>query len=454
MFRSRSKQESLVGLFILLGIVLFGGIIFFLRGSSFQDKNYQLKLLFNDAGGLREGAKVYYRGVAVGKITSIDPSSNGVEVSTEIDGDLLIPKDVKVTTLRTGLLGDVSINIVPQRNLDSLPTKIEPQDTECSQQNLILCDSEQINAKSTPDLFESLAVITERLNNDQFFEMIDSTLVNVNETTLKIALLSDQLTGTVVELRKELNTFVDTTEKIGNTADKIGNSAEIVNGTVQKFGNTADSLARTADVATLQIDSLSNSYRDTAIELNSLASNLNRLIDDNKTNFSGAIDNFTLTTNEINKLISKTDLLLAEVSTDDVGKISKNISETSDNLSQISQDLRALSAELNNPTNLVTLQQTLDSARVTFANTAKITSDIDEFTGDPEFRNNLRKLVDGLGNLVSYTDVLEKQIELAKLLEEVEKITPKENLTIKNKSSKFPTAFSGDKTNSKFENQN
>jgi len=43
--------------------------------------------------------------------------------------------------------------------------------------------------------------------------------------------------------------------------------------------------------------------------------------------------------------------------------------------------LRDVSNALNNPTNLLVLQQTLDSARVTFQNTQKITSDLDELTG-------------------------------------------------------------------------
>jgi len=48
-----------------------------------------------------------------------------------------------------------------------------------------------------------------------------------------------------------------------------------------------------------------------------------------------------------------------------------------------SANLRDISNALNSPTNLLVLQQTLDSARVTFQNAQKITSDLDELTGDP-----------------------------------------------------------------------
>ncbi len=43
----------------------------------------------------------------------------------------------------------------------------------------------------------------------------------------------------------------------------------------------------------------------------------------------------------------------------------------------------------------------LDSARATFANTRKITADLDELTGDPKFRANIRNIVNGLSGLLS-----------------------------------------------------
>jgi phospholipid/cholesterol/gamma-HCH transport system substrate-binding protein len=47
------------------------------------------------------------------------------------------------------------------------------------------------------------------------------------------------------------------------------------------------------------------------------------------------------------------------------------------------------------------LRETLDSARATFANAKKITADLDELTGDPKLRSNIRNLINGLGGLLS-----------------------------------------------------
>ena len=76
-----------------------------------------------------------------------------------------------------------------------------------------------------------------------------------------------------------------------------------------------------------------------------------------------------------------------------------------------------MTANLNDPKTLLMLQQTLDSARTTFQNTQKITADIDDLTGNPEFRSNLRNLVNGLGKLVSSAEQLEQQAKLAQSIE-------------------------------------
>ena len=65
------------------------------------------------------------------------------------------------------------------------------------------------------------------------------------------------------------------------------------------------------------------------------------------------------------------------------------------------------------------LQQTLDSARVTFQNAQKITSDLDELTGDPSFRDSIRELIEGLSGLVSSTQQVEQQVQVANTLDSV-----------------------------------
>ena len=82
--RSRTIREGSVGLLILLGLALFGGIAVWLRGIEFGKRSYNMMVTFDNANGMIVGATVRYRGFKVGKITSVEPQVNGVDVVIEI----------------------------------------------------------------------------------------------------------------------------------------------------------------------------------------------------------------------------------------------------------------------------------------------------------------------------------------------------------------------------------
>lgn len=423
MVRSRLMREGSVGIFLLAGLIAFGGIVFFLKKDQLRGNNYHIKLLFENAGGLREGARVFFRGVAVGRVAAIQPTSNGVEVLTEINNKLPIPRDVTVTTTRSGLLGEVSVNIIPQTTLGDLGKKINPLAQECQEKQLILCNNEQISATASPDLIESFSRLADSFDDPTFFNNLNRAVENANKATEKFMVLSQEIIVVTNRVQREMDTISNTFSTINDTANTLSNTANDISHTANRISNTAENFSDTAKVASTQIEKLGREYTNTAVQINLLASNLNGIIADNKKDFIGAIASLSQTAAEISQLAQTTNNLLSQVDEKQVEKISNNLGTTSENLAQLSQDLKNIASELNNPTNLATLQQTLDSARVTFANTAKITSDIDQFTGDPQFRRNLKKLVDGLSNLVSYRDLLEKQVELAILLQELDKQT-------------------------------
>ena len=116
------------------------------------------------------------------------------------------------------------------------------------------------------------------------------------------------------------------------------------------------------------------------------------------------------------------------------GQLLNNLEILSANAAQASASLRDLSNNLNNPASLQLLHQTLDSARATFQNVHKITADVDEITGNPAVRNNIRRLIEGLGNLLGSTEQLRQQVAvsqtLAPLSEKVTASTTAENQSV------------------------
>ena len=83
--------------------------------------------------------------------------------------------------------------------------------------------------------------------------------------------------------------------------------------------------------------------------------------------------------------------------------------------------------------------QTLDSARATFQNVQKITSDVDEITGNPAVRNSIRKLIEGLGNLLGSTEQLRQQVKVAETLAPLsEKVTASTTAGNQSVETEFP----------------
>ena len=121
---NRKSTETLVGLFVLLGI----GALFFLAlqaanlGNFSTEPTYSLSARFDNIGGLKVRAPVRSAGVTIGRIASIsfDPQTYQGVVKLEIDRKLEFPRDTSAKILTAGLLGDQYIGLDPgndDRNL-------------------------------------------------------------------------------------------------------------------------------------------------------------------------------------------------------------------------------------------------------------------------------------------------------------------------------------------------
>jgi phospholipid/cholesterol/gamma-HCH transport system substrate-binding protein len=498
--RSRTIREGSVGLLILLGIAVFGGLVLWLRGFTPGSRSYKFVANFPDTVGMQVGAPVRYRGVPVGRITDIAAGSNGVAVTIEIiQPDLAIPRNPTIEANQSGLIGETSIDIRPPKirtergeQIDIiLPADLatKPLDANCESANVIICNNDVTTGQKGVNLYDLLTATTrlsEVYSSPEFKANLNAATKNGAEAAKEIANLSREFTLLGRSLRQELRTFsttaislsasanrtsneiglmanqiADTADRFGNTADKFGNTADRINQTIGdfggttaqinqtigKFGGTADRLNQTIDRLggrTDEIVATINKFGQTADKFNLLATNLNSLVGDNKATLTATLNNFSEASKQLSETLgalkptlTKIDATFAQVNT---GEIVRNLESVTANAAQISNNLRDLSANLNDPKNLVTLQQTLDSARATFENTQKITADLDELTGDPAFRDNLKNLVNGLGKLVSSTDRLQQQVQTAQVLESVEPTSDRQTLTFPLNNTFAPSA--------------
>lgn len=376
--RARTIREGSVGLLILLGIGLFGGLVLWLRGFNPTNRPYRLVAEFDDATGVQMGTAVLYRGVPVGRVVTIAPLSNGVEVGLEIiQKDLRMPNDVRVETVESGLIGEMSIEITPLVQLAASAAEISPVGKDCNSE-VILCTGDRlmgITGPSYEELLRSATEVADLLADPELIAQLKTTLENVSQITRGAGELTQSATALTQQAQAEIGPLSKSAQA---AIDSATLTARQIEGTAQQFSLTAT-----------DIDGL-------------IGENRGALVDT-----LGNLQAISL------QLRTATDTLGPTLQS---GELVGNLEVLIRNASAAATDLQAVTASLNTPANLVLLQQTLESARDALASAQKVMADVDEITGDPAIREQLRNLINGLGDLVSSTQSLEQESEVARTL--------------------------------------
>ena len=392
--RSRTIREGSVGLLTILGVLVFGGLVFWLRNLEFGKSSYKVTMVFPDVNGIQPGAPVNYRGYKIGEITDIQPSSEGVDVAVELSPTTLsIPQNVEILANSTGLIGETSIDITPQGNVPPQIASLSPVSSECNTK-LIICANERIQGQPGPQLVPTLARLSKLYGNEEFFDNINSAAKNAAVAATEIAVLSQELGTLSNNLRLQLKSFSGAADSLSTTANETSRLVDNVDSLLTENRTNLTTALTNVNEATKNFGGTS--------------AKLNVLLEDTSQELTDLIASLEGTATQIN----------SKLETVDTDQLVQNLETLTANAAQVSQNLNQLSTTINDPTNLVVLQQTLDSARVTFENTQKITSDLDELTGDPNFRDNVRELVNGLSSLVSSTQPLEQETQATQLMPE------------------------------------
>ncbi|MEL6139549.1 MAG: MlaD family protein [Cyanobacteria bacterium J06628_6] len=381
--RSRTIREGSVGLLILGGIGLFGFLILWLRGITPGQRSYHLWVNFANTTGLQAGTSVSYRGVPVGRIVSIQPDTNTVNVRIEVlDGSLRIPAAVLIETTQSGLIGETAVAMTPLESLNDTQLAISPLASDCNSR-VILCDGDRLEGSvgvSYEDLLRSTEKIADFIADPEITAEISQILKNTNDVAANVVDLTAELTVLAEETRQQIEPLAISARQATDSAASAAQQIEI-------------STARTAQ------------------NLDITLAEVNSLLVANRGNLATTLDNISASSTELRNTL---DVLAPRVRD---GQFLNDLEQLSANALAASEDLRAITNTLNTTENLVLLQQTLESARDVFQGAQKIMADIDELTGDPAFRVNIRNLVNGLSGLVSSAQQLETQTQLAYLLE-------------------------------------
>lgn len=348
----KTLRDGALGLFIIGGVVAFGGALLWLRGLQLNSAKFTFTIKLPDASGLNTGSVVRFRGVEVGRVTSLTAQTEGVDVQVGIENSkLLIPKQSVAETNQSGFLGNTNIDIFPPKDKVAIDPNLNPLAKDCNSE-LIVCQGGQIEGSrgvSFTVLLKDMSVTLRKINDQSLIDNLNDTLVSAKATAKSIQKLTDSANRVVGTFESQIVKFGDTADAISGAATKVGNVA--------------------------------NSAQD--------------LIEVNREKLAQTLDGIAATSREARSLLASAKPLLND------GKLIANLQKLAENAAETSANLRKVTGELNDPATIASLRETLDSARATFANAKKITADLDELTGDPKLRSNIRNLINGLGGLLS-----------------------------------------------------
>lgn len=285
---SERKTEILVGIFLLVGMLMLGGIILQFGGLRewFTD-SYRLRVAFPNASGIKEGSPVYLGGSKVGKVVrhpQLNESFTGIIVDLKIKESVDIPADSIFAIGSAGLMGDALIEIRPASeaatdfiphdfadiiegaksgglsDLQSTAEQVGKKvDLVLDDLGLALKDIREAVAKlnkealsdatiadfkdSMKHLGQTMTRVDEKVLGDENADMLKAALAdlkaaaasfktsskNVEEGTAKIGPMLDKLEPAIVKVDKVVTGAEDTLKSIKSAADSLALTARNLN---------------------------------------------------------------------------------------------------------------------------------------------------------------------------------------------------------------------------------
>lgn len=184
------KNEALVGMVVLAGIVvaLVGSI--WLSGATFGSPQRTLTAVFSEVGVLAEGSPVKYRGVKVGKVTKIElaPRGDGVLVTLNVADEVVLPGDPGVVVMPESFFGDWQAAIVSRASWKTLEFVQMPGVRALP--GATMPDITQLTAVAA-DIAGNLQVLSDRIG----LAFTEQTALDIRRTVENVEDISGQMKG-------------------------------------------------------------------------------------------------------------------------------------------------------------------------------------------------------------------------------------------------------------------
>lgn len=272
MATNSKKTETLVGLFLFLGLAFLGGLI--LLFGSLDDwfkGRYEISVDFSEASGIIKGSSVRMRGAPIGRVASKPYFTDDarIRVVLAIEDRFEIAEGSLFQIGQASLLGDKEIIITPPvepsgkfikagavisgggpSGLEFLQNQAEGIATDS---RALMADARVALQKidSSMDDFTALTrklktgvdTINEGILNDQNLINLSKSLANFERASASLAQLGDAIDPTVADIELTLAEFREAAQMAQSAIARVEPS-------IDKVPDVLSSLERTAETAT------------------------------------------------------------------------------------------------------------------------------------------------------------------------------------------------------------
>lgn len=276
MAEPNARTETLVGLFLFIGLGLLGGLI--VTFGRFDDRfagRYAITVVFEDAAGVIKGSEVRMGGARIGKVGD-NPQLTAevkVQVLLEIAESVSVPEGSKFQISSASILGDKLIVITPPADRSgrmiepgSVIAGAGPSGLDAIQDNAVAVSLEArkllVEAEktmkgvdgaigdvrmATQELHATLRKVNHEVLSQENLDHIGSTLENFDNASAGLEPMLADARDAIAAVEEAAAGARETLDKAGERIDELEPALKEVPKAVASLSRAADQAAETFD---------------------------------------------------------------------------------------------------------------------------------------------------------------------------------------------------------------
>jgi phospholipid/cholesterol/gamma-HCH transport system substrate-binding protein len=264
-------RQAQVGAFAIVALLMLFGIFYVITDFGTRHTGYRIGVRFASAGGVTSGAQVYFSGVEIGTVDSVELlADNTVDVILAINRDIDIPSASRFL-IQAPLTGTPAVIIFPPRErppLPLLPRQVLPIADQPHGSNGTSVADLMIEGQNELKRFDTvMALVQER--TPKLLNTLQTTLNNADDLTVATKATLQQLSGELLALGANLQgSLGEASANVVQLSATLNSSAKIDS---KKLGALLDQFQSTAVALDRSMTALQDLATDPRLKANILA---------------------------------------------------------------------------------------------------------------------------------------------------------------------------------------